>query len=285
VEAVARHANFTRAAAELNVAQPALSLAVRNLEQELGLRLFERTSRRVVITDAGLAFVARARRILAEADGLGDEMAEYSAAVRGRIRIASSFHLDPNLPELLRIFARDNPSVEFSIVDMPSAAMLDGLRKAEIDVAFPLLSPELDMTDLEHLLVREEPLVMVVAPSDPIAALSTVRLEVLATRPYICCQPGTALRHWLDEILARAGIGVRVAIETHGVGAMVTFASIGLGATVLTSSIAEAMRTDAALIPISDAPPFRLGLAWRAAGRRSPVADSFLDLMHRTLKR
>ena len=94
-EAVARHANFTRAARELHVAQPALSVAVRSLEEELGVELFARTSRRVTLTDAGTAFVERARGILRNLDGLAFEMAEYAGAARGRVRVGSAYHLDP----------------------------------------------------------------------------------------------------------------------------------------------------------------------------------------------
>jgi DNA-binding transcriptional LysR family regulator len=282
-EAVARHANFTRAAAELHIAQPALSMAVRNLEAELGIQLFERTSRHVTITDAGQAFLARARRIHHEVEDLAVEMAEYSGAVRGRVRLGSSYHLDSRLPELLRVFVRGNPLVDFSIVEASTPRMLDGLRSAELDAAFVVITPEIDLAKLEHVLVREEPLVMVVAPSDPFAALPSVHLDAMATRPYICCRVGTATRDWLDRVLARSGVQVRIACETNGVGAMVEFASVGLGATILTRSIVAALDRDVAMIPIDDAPMFKLGLAWRSDAYRAPAADRFIQLARRML--
>ena len=77
---------------------------------ELGLQLFERTSRHATITDAGLAFLARARTILGDIEGLAYEMAECAGAVRGRVRLGFWYHLDPRLPELLRMFVRETRS-------------------------------------------------------------------------------------------------------------------------------------------------------------------------------
>jgi DNA-binding transcriptional LysR family regulator len=282
VEAVARHANFTSAAAELGVAQPSLSHAVRNLEVELGVQLFERTSRYVAVTDAGQLFLARARTILGEVDGLAYEMAEHAGAVQGRVRLGSWYHLEPQLPELLRVFVREHPLVELSIVERPAPEMLDALRHGELDVVFPVVTPQTDLSGLECVVVREEPLVMVVAASDPLARLDSVPLAALATKPYISLRPGTATRQWLDGVLTRAGVQVRIAVESNEIAAMVAFVSIGLGAALLTRSIVTAL-DHVALIPISDAPPFRLGLAWRAGGYRSPAAQGFLDLARRML--
>ena len=88
-EAVARHRHFTRAAEELHVAQSALSHQIKRLEEELGIELFERTSRRVVPTEAGDAVAARARRVLAELDGVRGEIDELRGLVRGRIAVGA----------------------------------------------------------------------------------------------------------------------------------------------------------------------------------------------------
>lgn len=282
VEAVARHASFTSAAAELHVAQPSLSHAIRELEAELGLPLFERTSRHVTITDAGLAFLARARTILGETEGLAYEMAEYAGAVRGRLRLGFWYHLDPRLPELLRVFVGENPLVDISIVAPPGPQMADNLRHGELDIAFPLITPEIDLSGLEYVVVHEEPLVLVVAPTDPLAALDAVPLATLATRPFISPRTETATRQWLDGVLARAGVEMRVAIETNEVAAMVTYASMGLGVALWPRSLVAALDR-VTMIPISDAPSFRLGMAWRADGYRSPAANRFLLLARRML--
>ena len=120
VEAVARHANFTRAAADLHVAQPALSSAVRRLESELGVRLFDRTSRRVTLTAAGDAFLLRARRILDEIGQLGADMSEYSRSSRGVIRLSWWYHVDPGVVDSLADYRAANPGIEVSVVERPT---------------------------------------------------------------------------------------------------------------------------------------------------------------------
>src|ERR671919_1826684 len=106
VEAVARHRHFTRAAAELHVAQSALSHQIRRLEAELGTELFERTSRSVVTTEAGEAVAARARTVLAEVDGVRGEIDELKGLIRGRISIGALLPAGKlDVPKLLARFS------------------------------------------------------------------------------------------------------------------------------------------------------------------------------------
>ena len=95
VDAIARNQSFTRAAEDLHVAQPGLSLAVRQLESELGVRLFDRTSRRVNLTSAGHAFVEAARGVLADVTQLQTEMSHYADGTRGVLRASWWYHVGP----------------------------------------------------------------------------------------------------------------------------------------------------------------------------------------------
>src|ERR1044072_9097674 len=133
VEAVARNANFTRAAAELHVAQPALSVAIRRLEAELGVRLFERTSRGVSLTPAGAAFLDRAARVSREVDALADEMRDYAGGIRGRLRLSAWYHVEPDLVDFMRDFIAVDPLVEVSIQELAAPEALAALRAADID--------------------------------------------------------------------------------------------------------------------------------------------------------
>ena len=113
VEAVSRHRHFTRAAEELHVTQSVLSHQIRQLERELGTPLFERTSRCVAVTEAGRAVAARARRVLAELDGVRQEVDELSGVLRGRIWIGPLLPAgDVDVPGLLARFSRAHPGVE-----------------------------------------------------------------------------------------------------------------------------------------------------------------------------
>ena len=143
VEGVARHRHFTRAAEELHLAQSALSHQIRRLEEELGTPLFERTSRRVTPTDAGLAIAARARRILAEVDAAREEVDELRGVLRGRIWIGPLLPAgDLDVPGLLARFSRAHPGVEVGLREGVAADMLGFLAADELDAAFGLLAGE-----------------------------------------------------------------------------------------------------------------------------------------------
>ncbi|MGH3477586.1 MAG: LysR family transcriptional regulator, partial [Nocardioidaceae bacterium] len=112
VEAVDRHRHFTRAADELHLAQSALSHQIRRLERELGTPLFERTSRRVITTEAGQVVAARARRVFAELDSAREEVDELRGGIRGRIRIGALLPAgEIDVPGLLARFSQAHPGV------------------------------------------------------------------------------------------------------------------------------------------------------------------------------
>ena len=116
VEAVARHRHFTRAAEELHVAQSALSHQIRRLEAELGTELFERTSRTVIVTEAGEAVAARARSILAGVDGVREEVDQLRGLVRGRVSVGATLPAgELDVPRLLVSFSEAFPGIEVDL--------------------------------------------------------------------------------------------------------------------------------------------------------------------------
>src|SRR5579862_1442387 len=272
VEAVARRASFTRAAEELHVAQPALSLTIRSLEAELGVRLFDRTSRRVRPTDAGEALAGEARRILREADQIVDRMAEYAGAVRGRVTVSIWYHLDPDLPRLLRDFVTGNPHVQVSIVELPAPKTIAALRAGELDFGLVAAFPGLELTGLETTVVWEAPLELAVVPGHPLASRRSVSLAELGDPPLIVTSPATAQRAWLDLALAQAGVRPRVVLETNELAAAVTYTSIGIGATMLFRRVIEAMRVEVAIVPMDEAPTVRMLLVWDPTRELGPAA-------------
>src|ERR1700733_13929557 len=135
VVAVARHASFTKGAAALAVAQPALSQAIASLERELGVRLFDRSSRRVALTDAGRAFAARAERILAEVAAAAEEMTAHAGGLRGRVVLGTSQSFaEDKLPKLLGRFHGTHPGVEIAVREGRADDLLVGLHEGRIDV-------------------------------------------------------------------------------------------------------------------------------------------------------
>jgi DNA-binding transcriptional LysR family regulator len=276
-EAVAQWASFTRAATELHVAQPALSLSIRRLEVELGVRLFDRTSRRVTVTDAGTAFATGARRIREQLDTLTDEMAQFAGALRGRVRVSVWYHFDPERLTLFREFIALNPGVQFMIEELPGPAMLAALREGDLDFGYPVLTRGLDLREIDYVSVREEPLALAVPLDHPVASMTAVTLRELEAIKLIAPHVGTALRSLIDQIFEGAGIRPKIVVETNEIAAATTYVSIGIGAVVLTRRIIEATGRKVAIVPIADAPPLTLALAWSARRYRGPAAVRALE--------
>ena len=280
VEAVARNANFTRAAAELHVAQPALSVAIRRLEAELGVRLFERTSRRVRLTPAGTAFLGRGARVSREVEALADEMREYAGGIRGRLRLSAWYHVEPDLVDFMRDFTAANPLVEVSIDELPAAESLAALRAGDIDLAAVINFPGLDLNDFGRTALRTEPAVLVVRADDALARGGSIKLVDLAGRPFVVTRPGTGLRRLLDHVFVGAERPPRIAIETNELAAMVAFASAGLGSAILTPTVVREADFPVGLVRLADVGPFTTVAVWRQ-DEHDPVVLSAIDMIER----
>jgi len=279
VEAVARNANFTRAASELHVAQPALSVAIRRLEAELGVRLFERTSRRVTLTPAGSAFLERAGRVGREVDALAQEMREYAGGIRGRLRISAWYHVEPDLVGFMRDFTAANPLVEVSILELSAADALAALRSREIDLAGLVRFPELDLdADLERIVLRTESAVLVLRQDHPLTGRVALNLVDLSDLPFVVTRPGTGLRRLFDHVFAGAERRPRVAVETNELAAMVAFASAGLGCAILTPTVAREAAFPVGLVRLADVGPFTVEAVWRK-DQLDPVVLSAIDMI------
>jgi DNA-binding transcriptional LysR family regulator len=280
VEAVARNANFTRAAAELHVAQPALSVAIRRLEAELGVRLFERTSRRVSLTPAGAAFLDRAARVNREVDALANEMRDYAGGIRGRLRLSAWYHVEPDLVDFMRDFTAANPLVDVSIQELPARETLAAVRAGDIDLASVVQFPGLDLDEFDQAPLRTEPAVLVVRRDDALEVEESLNLADLSGCSFVVTRPGTGLRDLLDQVFAGAEHPPRIAIETNELAAMVAFASVGLASAILTPSVVREVDFPVSLIRLADVGPFTTVAVWRK-DEHSPVVLSAIDMIQR----
>src|SRR5438128_464722 len=166
--AVAEELNFSRAAERLHMAQPPLSVAIRQLEQEVGTALLTRTTRDVRLTDAGKAFLEGARATLAEADRTVAEARRASAGELGRLRIAFSWGARfVTLPALGRAFRDSHPEVQVRTEEMWNSRMAEALKSRAVDLAVSLC-PEI-VGDLRYETIRSEQLIAIVTEDHPLA--------------------------------------------------------------------------------------------------------------------
>jgi len=279
VEAVARHRHFTRAAEELHLAQSALSHQIRRLEQELGTPLFERTSRRVTATEAGLVVATRARRVLAEVDAAREEVDELRGVLRGRIWIGALVPAgELDVPGLLARFSRARPGIEVGLREGVAPDMLGFLGSGELDAAFCLLAgPPPDELASERL--SEVEIVAAFAPDrapaeDGITAAELARGRLIATRR------GSSITTVLAERFADAGEPLRLALESGDPFLLRSLAAQGFATAILPRSftILEGPAVEARRLE----PPFHLpvALVWRR-GHLAPAARAFVEFVRR----
>ncbi len=162
-EAVARHASFTRAAAELRIAQPAVSAQIRRLESELGTALLQRTTRRVVLTEAGELVLHRTRRVLGELAEVRGDLADLADVLRGRVRVGATLVLGPiDLPAEFASFRARFPGVTLALRSGLVADLLRALDAGELDLVIGPAYPDLQPQFLARPRVAER--VVLIAP-------------------------------------------------------------------------------------------------------------------------
>ena len=278
--AVAEDESFTRAARRLGYVQSALSVSIQALERELAVRLFDRTTHRVALTDAGETLLGSARATLAAAETFRDDAAAVHGVVRGRLRIgAMQAFTVVNVPRLVGRFHREHPQVQLTMRPDGGgvAGMLSAVADGELDLAFAATA-ELPK-GLRRLPLKRESLLLVSAESEEPRLGASVQLADLADQSFVDFPPGWILRTLVDRAFAQRDLQRTVAIEVADVPSCRQLVREGLGVAVLPESIVAidplGLRRHE-LIP---------GLTWdpavvvRADAPLSPATAAFLKLL------
>ncbi|RMI31219.1 LysR family transcriptional regulator [Nocardia stercoris] len=281
--AIARTGSFSTAAAGEFVVQSALSQQLRKLEDELGVRLFDRTTRSVRLTQAGAQLLPFAERVLSDVGLLAAEADALRGVVRGNIAVGMMEcpPLTLDMAVLLRDFHAQHPGVEVALRSGGSDRMLDEVRTARLELAILGLPPKpLPAKLFAHHLLSED-LVGLVHRHDDLPA--RVAAAELADATFIDFPPGYGLREQVDHCFAGAGVSRRVAFEVVRVEEMVRFAALGLGLAILPRSIAQAAagRDDGPrMLEITGADLRRsVALVHRHDGPAAPAARAFFDFV------
>ena len=198
--ALAEELNFTRAAAAEHIAQPALSQQIRRLEEEVGIGLVERTTRKVSLTEAGELLAVRARRILAELEIAREELEALRGVDVGHVTIGAIHTMGPiDLSLALAVFHEAHPGVALTVREQTSEECAELLRNDELDLAFLSVTERVESHELAlQQLVSEE--LMVLLPRDhALAGRPRVRMAELAQEDFISFRQGARLRELLIE--------------------------------------------------------------------------------------
>jgi DNA-binding transcriptional LysR family regulator len=278
--AVAKHLSFTRAAREVHVVQSSLSASVQALERELGAPLFERTTRRVGLTAAGVALLPRAHRILSEVAAARRMTAEVSGVLRGRVALGTIQMLTcVDLPTVLGSFQRAHPGVEVALYESTVDDLLDDLLAGTLDLAYVARDDTPLPAGTKVLMTYEEELVVVVATDHPLARHRHVLLADLADERFVKFQGGAGLQRVVEQLCADAGLDRNITVRVSGLELLLSMVRRGLGISVVPTGVVR--DGDLVRLRIMPSHPLRtVALVARESGLTNPAALALMHALH-----
>lgn len=283
--AVAEELHFGRAAQALGISQPPLSQQIQALEQELGARLFERTNRRVALSEAGRLFLEEARQVLVQVDKAADVARRAQLGELGEMKIGftSSAPFNSSIPKAIYSFRQRFPAVHLNLKEMSSRDVAEALLDESIEVGLmrPLPLPEsLVATELFR-----EPLVAVLNADHPLVEGSEkgLQLKALANEPFVFFPRsyGSGLHAQLLSLARQAGFTPHFAQEAAEVMTIIGLVSAGLGVSVLPASF-QRMRIDGVVYrTLLDADADTAVWLVQRREQTSAMAGAFVELLTR----
>ncbi|MFG2607235.1 LysR family transcriptional regulator [Streptomyces sp. NPDC048514] len=282
VVAVAETRNFTRAAERCSVVQSSLSHGIADLEGELGVRLFARSSRRVEVTSAGAAFLVGARECLAAADRAVADAAAATGVVRGRLAvgvIVTTAAVD--VPELLQRYRAQHPDVRVVLRSGRSDELAAAVRTGDLDIAFLGLPEGERPSGMETVVLDHDEHVLVVPAGHRLAGADRVTLREIAGETFVDFVHGTPGRAQSDRAFAAAGLVRDVAYEAGVVELITRLITRGLGVALLPSAFIRPVAAEdpeLALVPVVDGPHRVEYLVW-SRFNPSPATRAMLDVL------
>ncbi|HEX6043642.1 MAG TPA: LysR family transcriptional regulator [Pyrinomonadaceae bacterium] len=283
--AIAESGTFTAGALRVHVTQAAISMQIRQLETEIGAKVFVRAPRHVILTEAGEQLLRRARHILREHDAALDEIAELAGAERGRLRIgsASAMVLTDQLPGILKELRSQHPGAEIAVTSGTSEVLVDQILAGEVDIAF--VSLPVDVRGIKTERLSEDQLVAIASPRHKLAKQRTISAYTLAGERLILGERGGNTRRLIDQFFAQAGVTLHVAMELSRQQAIrrMVEADMGVGIVPLQSVIEDVENGKLVRWWIEGAQiNWELGLAQLTGGYESPIMQTFIRLSRAT---
>lgn len=264
--AVAESLNFTKAAARLRVAQPALSRQIRDLEDDLGAPLLERGPRLVRLTKAGAVFLPEAKSVLQRAEAATKAVRAVARGERGEIHVG--YAPSPTvelLPCTLHAFQNVAPEVHVTLHDLSSEEMLRGLGDGKLNLCLMVQPSPAALRGLKFEMLREYRACVAVKLSHPLARVKQVKLEQIVSEPFVAYDRTDYPEYhaMLEELFRATGQKPRV-VEEHGSApGLVAAVEIGRGVAIVPSCMAMLTGSRLKLVPLHPAPPpLRVGAAY-----------------------
>lgn len=273
--AVAETGSFTRAAEREQIAQPSLSQQIIKLEEELGVRLFDRLGRTVRLTDMGQIFLPRARVILNELKAAKEEVADKQFLASGPVCVGVIPTIAPYfLPSRINAFCRKFPEASIAVVEDVTARLMDRLRAGLVDMA--IMALPIRGHDLECFPLLTERLYAILPKDHKLARRSSIMLKELKTEPFLLLRDDHCFRETAMEVCKRARILPRVIFESGQFSSIVAMVGSGMGISIVPEMALE-RRTDCSFVLVDDERASRtIGIALLKGHYLTGVQRAFL---------
>lgn len=275
--AVSDALSFRRAAEACHVSQPALSAQIQELESLLGVRLFERDRRKVIVTDVGREVIHRARAVLLAADELVSATQVYHQPLTGVLRMGVIPTIAPYLlPRILPRVRKQYPELRLLLIEDQTHNLVRRLSEGELDLL--LLALEADLGEAETYPLFEDPFMLATPANHPLAGKRSITESDLAGQQVLLLEDGHCLRDQTLSVCNAGGAEERDDFRASSLGTLVQMVAHGIGVTLLPGMAGEATprQSQLKILPFSKPPPFRtICFAWR---KTSPRKEEFQRL-------
>ena len=280
-ESVARHLSFTRAAEELHLTQPAVSMQVKQLESMVELPLFEQMGKKVHLTDAGHAMVRHSRTMMAHLDEIERDINSLKGVEGGHLKICIASTVNYFATRLLSRFCEQYRKVQISLDVINREELIRRLEANEPDMV-PMGQPP-DGLDVEATPFKENPLILIANPQHPLAAEKKIRIDRLSEEVFVMREPGSGTRSAMMRLFDKHGVKPGPSsIQLSSNETIKQSVEAGLGLAVVSAHTVE-LELEAGRLVSLDVQHFPLVRQWYVCYRRgkrlSPTAQVFLDFV------
>lgn len=276
---------LSAAAQQLSVTQSAVSVLLRQMEEGLGTRLFDRTTRSLHPTRAADEAIEVTERILRDVDSLGTGLRDLTSLRRGRVSLAVTPTLgELVLPAPLQLFAQQHPEIHVHVDDCAPDQFVGRIVSGHVD--FGVGAPEGSAGDVDTQTLRRDHLALVVPHTHALAGQSSVRWQQLAGHAVITVRPGYGIRPLIDAAAVRAGVALNVVHEVAFLATALWMADSGMGAAIMPSAYAtRGAHAGRRVLPLRAPQVSRdVALVTKRGRSLSPAAQCLLDVLVAALK-
>ncbi|SKA75887.1 DNA-binding transcriptional regulator, LysR family [Prosthecobacter debontii] len=284
-QTVAEELNYSRAAEKLHVAQSALSRTIADLEFEMEVKLLERSTHGVALTEAGTLFLSKVRLILEDTRDAVAEAQRRARGETGTLRIGFIGTLSHSLlPHLLQTYRAQYPSVDLILSELGPTPQRERIHSGHLDCGFIGFAVESPDPGLEMIVVAEDDLMAAIPSNHPLAKQSTVGLADLKDEAFYLTAQANApvFNPWLMKLCENAGFQPRIARETDRAATVLNYVAAGFGVSLFPARIASFATPGVRFLPMKGRlPKYQYKLAWLRRSQ-SPALVKFVELVKKT---